>query len=86
MMGKTHRIIRFLKTKSNLNDDGLGEDMFGKNHILINENLDYTLCGQATDEYDTKEVSQNPTCQGCIRFVKQCKKIKVNPKTKKGDE
>ena len=65
--------------KSNLTSDmayAFDEAMLGLVHICITRNLDYTLCGHATDEYATQNTSDKPTCQDCIAVVKECKSIK----------
>ena len=48
-------------------------------HILIPANNDYTLCGQATDEYLFDRLNDNAkvTCEKCKRFVIQCREVKL---------
>ena len=48
-------------------------------HVLIPSNNDYTLCGQATDEYkfDYLPDKLKVTCQKCKQFILDCKEIKL---------
>jgi len=75
--------FKSLQEQKDVGDEwGLDESLIPFVHVLISANNDYTLCGQATDEYlfDVLKDSSKVTCKKCKQFLLDCKKEKLASK------
>ena len=71
-------IIKFKCFKQQASNAGMGSEVFGLDsellpytHVIIPSDGDYTLCGQATDEYlyDVKKDGTKITCSKCREHI-----------------